>query len=67
MFTKKSFLFVDVLSPGRGKSKSQLTGNVRKIRDSAADLRSYVEKWDDLNVIGLDVLSELSNKKLKVV
>ena len=65
-FAKNSYEeFNEVLSPGRGPGKDHLTGSERKIRDCAADIHNSIEKWDDYNVEGSDILSELANLKLQ--
>lgn len=52
------------VSPSRQLPQGNLTGSERKLKDGAADLNNYVEKWSSLNAIGCNLISEISNIKV---
>lgn len=49
------------------QSGRNLTGSVRKLKDTAADIHNLLSKWSSLNNQGLPIISDISNIKLQVL
>jgi len=53
------------VSPIRQHSQGNLTGSERKLKDGAADLNNYMDKWSLLNTEGSNLISDMANLKLE--
>ena len=47
--------------------QGNLTGSLRKVKDSVADIHNLVLKWNNHNIEGLTVIEEIANIKLESV
>ncbi|KAH9498259.1 hypothetical protein Btru_009493 [Bulinus truncatus] len=60
--------FVDSPVPQiRKHSAGNLTGDLRKVKDLAADFHNVIMKWNSLNSQGLDIITKISNIKIEKV
>lgn len=55
------------VSPGRSPLRGNLTGLSRKVKDTCVSLHDYVQKWKLLIVKGVDIISQISNKKVAMM
>ncbi|CAL1526170.1 unnamed protein product [Lymnaea stagnalis] len=51
----------------RQHAAGNLTGELRKVKDLAADFHNLLSKWNTLNVQGMDVITKIANIKIEQV
>ncbi|XP_071080068.1 cyclin-dependent kinase 2-interacting protein-like [Haliotis cracherodii] len=50
-----------------GRHQGNLTGMLRKVKDTAADVHNQIFKWKKLNTEGSNIISEIANTKIEKV
>ncbi|XP_067681624.1 cyclin-dependent kinase 2-interacting protein-like [Haliotis asinina] len=50
-----------------GRHQGNLTGILRKVKDTAADVHNQLLKWKKLNTEGSNIISEIANTKIEKV
>ncbi|XP_046545122.1 cyclin-dependent kinase 2-interacting protein-like [Haliotis rubra] len=50
-----------------GRHQGNLTGILRKVKDTAADVHNQILKWKKLNTEGSNIISEIANTKIEKV
>ncbi|KAK0040656.1 cyclin-dependent kinase 2-interacting protein [Biomphalaria pfeifferi] len=51
----------------RKHSAGNLTGDLRKVKDLAADIHNLILKWASLNSRGVDIITRIANMKIEKV
>ena len=66
-FREPIHIFIITVAQIKHHAAGNLTGELRKVKDIAADFHNQTLKWASLNTQGMDIVTQIGNIKIEKV